>query len=212
MILRSCAWSKWISIWLVSVHLCRILFQSWVVQWSQWMTVNAQKQVKCVQLWLFAVFIMMRLFNGNTSLHSIMINISEWHYMPWFLHAEYMMKMWSWNGFLFSRIKKPMRNTHMIVPSLFSTWKHLHVSMYILTIIHSYLMDMIRFEKTLKGWSVLRFPTVTWRFHGLRINRVLHTLDVAADNGFTTEFRLARPHWKNMARQMSHRVMFAYRY
>ena len=67
--------------------------------------------------------------------------------------------------------------------------------------------------------------------------RVLHTLDVAADNCLTGDFRLARPHWNNMARlschakypnpmqmygwvicfeinctwkQMSHRVMFAY--
>ena len=69
-------------------------------------------------------------------------------------------------------------------------------------------------------------------------HRVLHTLDVAADNCLTGDFRLARPHWNNMARlschakypnplqmygwvicfeinctwkQMSHRVMFAYR-
>ena len=69
-------------------------------------------------------------------------------------------------------------------------------------------------------------------------NRVLHTLDVTADNSLTGDFRLARPHWNNMARlicnakfhnplqmygwmicfeinctweQMSHRVMFAYR-
>ena len=69
-------------------------------------------------------------------------------------------------------------------------------------------------------------------------NRVLHTLDVAADNCLTGDFRLARPHWNNMARlschakypnplqmygwvicfeinctwkQMSRRVMFAYR-
>ena len=68
--------------------------------------------------------------------------------------------------------------------------------------------------------------------------RVLHTLDVAADNDLTGNYRLARPHWNNMARltcnakfpnplqmygwvicfeinctwkQMSHRVMFAYR-
>ena len=68
--------------------------------------------------------------------------------------------------------------------------------------------------------------------------RVLHTLDVVADNSLTGHFRLARPHWNNMARlschakypnplqmygwvicfeinctwkQMSHRVMFAYR-
>ena len=70
-----------------------------------------------------------------------------------------------------------------------------------------------------------------------RSNRVLHTLDVVADNCLTGHFRLARPHWNNMARfscheypnplqmygwvicfeinctwkQMSHRVMFAYR-
>ena len=70
------------------------------------------------------------------------------------------------------------------------------------------------------------------------IHRVLHTLDVVADNCLTGHFRLARPHWNNMARlschakypnplqmygwvicfeinctwkQMSHRVMFAYR-
>ena len=70
-------------------------------------------------------------------------------------------------------------------------------------------------------------------------DRVLHTLNVAADNGLTGHFRLARPHWNNMARlncnakfpnplqmyewvicfeinctwkQMSHRVMFAYRW
>ena len=69
--------------------------------------------------------------------------------------------------------------------------------------------------------------------------RVLHTLDVVADNSLTGHFRLARPHWNNMARlschakypnrlqmygwvicfeinctwkQMSHRVMFAYRW
>ena len=68
--------------------------------------------------------------------------------------------------------------------------------------------------------------------------RVLHTLDVTADNSLTGDFRLARPHWNNMARlicnakfhnplqmygwvicfeinctweQMSHRVMFGYR-
>ena len=62
---------------------------------------------------------------------------------------------------------------------------------------------------------------------------VLHTLDVAADNDLTGDFRLARPHWNNMAqlsciakfpnplqmyrwvictwKQMSHKVMFAYR-
>ena len=72
----------------------------------------------------------------------------------------------------------------------------------------------------------------------LSANRVLHTLDVVADNCLTGHFRLARPHWNNMARlschakypnplqmygwvicfeinctwkQMSHRVMFAYR-
>ena len=69
-------------------------------------------------------------------------------------------------------------------------------------------------------------------------HRVLHTLDVAADNGITSDFRLTRPHWNNMARlschakytnplqmygwvicfeinctwkQMFHRVMFTYR-
>ena len=30
--------------------------------------------------------------------------------------------------------------------------------------------------------------------------RVLHTLDVAADNGLTGNFRSARPHWNKMAR------------
>ena len=30
--------------------------------------------------------------------------------------------------------------------------------------------------------------------------RVLHTLDVTADNSLTGDFRLARPHWNNMAR------------
>ena len=30
-------------------------------------------------------------------------------------------------------------------------------------------------------------------------NRVLHMLDVVADNGITAAFRLARPHWNNMA-------------
>ena len=31
-------------------------------------------------------------------------------------------------------------------------------------------------------------------------HRVLHTLDVTADNSLTGDFRLARPHWNNMAR------------
>ena len=74
--------------------------------------------------------------------------------------------------------------------------------------------------------------------HNTWLNRVLHTLDVTADNSLTGDFRLARPHWNNMARlicnakfhnplqmygwvicfeinctweHMSHRVMFAYR-
>ena len=69
--------------------------------------------------------------------------------------------------------------------------------------------------------------------------RILHTPVVAADNGLTGDFRLARPHWNNMARlsynakfpnplqmygwvicfginctwkQMSHKVTFAYRW
>ena len=69
--------------------------------------------------------------------------------------------------------------------------------------------------------------------------RVLHMLVVVADNGLTGAFRLAWPHWNNMARlschakypnprqmyawvicfeinctwkQMSYRIMFAYRY
>ena len=74
--------------------------------------------------------------------------------------------------------------------------------------------------------------------HRPKSYRVLHTLDVTADNSLTGDFRLARPHWNNMARlicnakfhnplqmygwvicfeinctweQMSHKVMFANR-
>ena len=36
------------------------------------------------------------------------------------------------------------------------------------------------------------------------VYRVLHTLDVAADNCLTGDFRLARPHWNNMARLSCH--------
>ena len=35
-------------------------------------------------------------------------------------------------------------------------------------------------------------------------HRVLHTLAGAADNGLTRDFRLARPHWNNMARLSWH--------
>ena len=85
-------------------------------------------------------------------------------------------------------------------------------------------------------------PWITWQNNRSLFypeNRVLHTLDVVADNSLTGHFRLARPHWNNMARlschakypnrlqmygwvicfeinctwkQMSHRVMFAYRW
>ena len=80
---------------------------------------------------------------------------------------------------------------------------------------------------------IAEYPCTAWLCY-----RVLHTLDVVADNCLTGHFRLARPHWNNMARlschakypnplqmygwvicfeinctwkQMSHRVMFAYR-
>ena len=87
--------------------------------------------------------------------------------------------------------------------------------------------------------EIVRSPhlvAVTWKYKK-PCYRVLHTLDVAADNGITADFRLARPQWNNMARlschakypnplqmygwaicfeinctwrQMSHRVLFAY--
>ena len=87
--------------------------------------------------------------------------------------------------------------------------------------------------------SVTSYRLTSLLFHvNLASHRVLHTLDVTADNSLTGDFRLARPHWNNMARlicnakfhnplqmygwvicfeinctwkQMSHRVMFAYR-
>ena len=92
------------------------------------------------------------------------------------------------------------------------------------------------------GWWIIpdtyHIGLTVWGPHmGHHSNRVLHTLDVVADNILTGHFRLARPHWNNMARlschakypnplqiygwvicfeinctwkQMSHRVMFAY--
>ena len=93
----------------------------------------------------------------------------------------------------------------------------------------------------LRHWPLYKMATICKHLevHFIEMEyRVLHALDVAADNGITADFRLARPHWNNMARlschakypnplqmygwlicfkinctwnQMSHKVMFAYR-
>ena len=82
-------------------------------------------------------------------------------------------------------------------------------------------------------WAHQAGGLIIWKI----IYRVLHTLDVAADNGLTGDFWLARPHWNSMAwlscnanfpnllqmygwvicfeinctwKQISHRVKFAY--
>ena len=138
------------------------------------------------------------------------------------------------NGFVFPLFRQMLQNTEKTTLNLWIVVNRIKCKRFLNSkpitrrrYIHTFI-----YERLFLACQTFQISNFTSEY------RVLHTLDVAADNCLTGDFRLARPHWNNMARlschakypnplqlygwvicfeinctwkQMSHRVMFAYR-